>query len=109
MRAYLALLDQGLVPLGELDPAALGLAPATPSEIIGGTPAENVALAHRILSGDVSGAAADCVSLNAALLLCVHRRNIGSLPDALAEVRRVLASGDAARLLARLSGGRDAS
>ena len=100
----IAQVSGGLIRIGSLDPAALGLAPAAPAEIRGGGPAENVKLARRILAGEVTGAAADCVALNAALLICTRSGSTSDLPQALAETRRVLASGEGARLMARLSG-----
>jgi anthranilate phosphoribosyltransferase len=48
-----------------LDPAELGIGPCDPSELIGGSPAENAATARAILEG-AGGAKRDAVALNAA-------------------------------------------
>ena len=53
-----------------VDPVELGLAPATHAELVGGDPAHNAAVVHRVLGGD-RGAHRDIVVLNAAAALVV--------------------------------------
>ncbi|MEM1334201.1 MAG: anthranilate phosphoribosyltransferase [Actinomycetota bacterium] len=54
----------------EIDPVALGLAPATTADLRGGSPEENAAAVRRVLAGD-AGAHRDVVVLNAAAALVV--------------------------------------
>jgi anthranilate phosphoribosyltransferase len=84
----------------EVDPAALGLAPAGLDDLRGGDAGTNAALARRILSGD-PGPQRDIVLLNAAAGLVVG----GLCPDlaaGLTVAAEVVDSGRASDCLARL-------
>ncbi len=79
-----------------LDPAALGIPRAQPSDLLGGGPEENVALADRILGGE-QGPQADIVAVNAAAGLYVAGA-VDDLEAGIARAREVLANGEARRL-----------
>lgn len=80
----------------ELDPADLGIEPATALDLRGGDVATNVAIAEAVLTG-TPGAHADIVALNAAAALYAADR-VADLAAGLARAREVLASGRAAEL-----------
>lgn len=84
----------------ELDPTELGLALASEDELRGGTPAENAAIAHRVLAGE-QGPIADMVALNAAAGLVVAE-HAEDLADGLAQARAALDDGRASASLAGL-------
>lgn len=63
-------LRDGEVHSFEVDPIALGLAPAIPEELIGGDPSQNAEFARRILDGE-RGAHRDIIVLNAGAGLIV--------------------------------------
>jgi anthranilate phosphoribosyltransferase len=63
-------LTGGAVRAGEVDPAALGLAPGDPDALAGGGPEENAAVLRAVLAGE-GGPAADVVILNAAAAVWV--------------------------------------
>ncbi len=89
----------GQVTQGEIDPADLGLAPATLEDLVGGSVADNVAIADAILAGE-SGPKRDVVLLNAAAALWVA----GAVDDLSAGLRAasaVLDDGRAAALRTR--------
>jgi anthranilate phosphoribosyltransferase len=97
----------GQVREQSFDPAVLGIAPADPAALRGGTPADNAAVFGRVLAGE-PGPVRDIVLLNAAAGLAVHDVTPGSEPGTvdLAEVigtglvraRTALDSGAAADL-----------
>jgi anthranilate phosphoribosyltransferase len=66
----LALEHDGSVRTFTVDPVALGFAPATHEQLVGGDPAHNAAVVHRVLAGD-RGPHRDIVVLNAAAALVV--------------------------------------
>ncbi|AJQ91209.1 anthranilate phosphoribosyltransferase [Propionibacterium freudenreichii] len=59
------LIRDGAVHQTTLDPAALGLAPARPSDLVGGDPAHNAQVARDVFAGQ-TGPVRDIVGLNAA-------------------------------------------
>jgi anthranilate phosphoribosyltransferase len=63
-------LDDDQVHSFTVDPVALGLAPAIPDELVGGTPDVNAACVRRVLAGD-HGAHRNIVVLNAGAALVV--------------------------------------
>jgi anthranilate phosphoribosyltransferase len=84
----------------EVDPARLGLAPAGLADIRGGDPADNVAIARRVLAG-ARGAHRDLVALNAAAALVVAG-TADDLVDGLERAFAAIDDGDAAAVLDRL-------
>ena len=74
----LALRDGQIQPF-QVDPAALGLAPATPDDLRGGSPDENADAVRRVLAGE-RGAHRDIVLLNAAagLVVAGHSADLSS-------------------------------
>ena len=92
-------LRDGTVNTYQIDPLALGLAPAPVSDLAGGTPDENAALMHAVLGGTSNGALRDAVLLNAAAALSAES---GDLAAGLAEARESLGSGAAQRKLQAL-------
>ncbi len=84
----------------EIEPASLGIKPASIDDLRGGAPAENADLARRVLSGE-RGPRADFVCLNAAAALVVAGL-AGDLAAGLVMAAQVLASGSAAMTLERL-------
>ena len=93
-------LSGGEVRRWTVDPAALGLAPATTEAIRGGDATTNAALARRVLAGE-QGPHRDVVLLNAAAAVVVAGLAEG-LEDGLARARRSVDEGHAARVLERL-------
>jgi anthranilate phosphoribosyltransferase len=93
-------LRDGTVSSYEVDPQALGLAPAAPVDLVGGDPATNAELARRVLAGE-EGPHRDIVVLNAAAGL-VAAGIVDGLPDGLEVARASLDAGDAAKALDRL-------
>jgi anthranilate phosphoribosyltransferase len=63
-------LSEGTIEEFTVDPASLGLAPATPEDLRGGDPEENAAVIRRVLAGE-QGPHRDIVVLNAAAGLVV--------------------------------------
>lgn len=90
-------LRDGEIRTYEVDPAALGLAPATLDDLRGGDAATNAALARRVLGGE-PGPRADIVALNAAAGL-VAAGVVDDLPAGLDAARTSLADGRAAAAL----------
>lgn len=90
-------LRDGEIRTYEVDPAALGLAPATLDDLRGGDAATNAALARRVLGGEPSPRA-DIVALNAAAGL-VAAGVVDDLPAGLDAARTSLADGRAAAAL----------
>jgi len=96
--------DGGEVRRARLDPADLGVRPATADDLRGGTPEVNAAVVRDLLAGK-TGPVRDAVLLNAAGALAAHR-GIGddltaAIGDALETVARAIDSGAGADLLAR--------
>jgi len=84
----------------EVNPAALGLAPATADQLVGGEPDENAAAARRVLGGD-RGPHRDIVVLNAGAALVVA--GVASdLPAGMAQAAESIDSGAAAAALEAL-------
>ena len=74
----LSWLSGGTVETITLDPQVLGLAPASLDDFAGGTPEENAAITHAILSGRDRGPRRDIVLLNAAVALSLNGREIAN-------------------------------
>ncbi|WP_148614615.1 anthranilate phosphoribosyltransferase [Nocardioides rubriscoriae] len=66
-----------------VDPTALGLAPATTADLVGGDAAHNADVVRRLLAGE-PGPVRDAVILNAGAALAVHACDGSAVPDALA-------------------------
>jgi len=93
-------LDGGEVRSFEVDPVALGLAPAVPADLTGGDPADNAAAVRRVLAGE-PGPHRDIVVLNAGAALVVAGR-VGSIEEGIEVAGRTIDRGDAAAALERL-------
>lgn len=93
-------LREGDVRTYDVDPAALGLKPASVEEIQGGDPATNAALARRVLDGE-PGPKRDFILLNAAAGL-VAAGVAGDLPEGLQAAAASVDEGRAAAVLDRL-------
>jgi len=92
-------LHNGAIEQITVDPAALGLAPATTDDLRGGTPEENAEAVHRVLAG-AEGPHRDVVVLNAAAALVVA--GVASdLPDGLSRAAAAIDDGRAAATLER--------
>nr|WP_255426459.1 anthranilate phosphoribosyltransferase [Pseudonocardia sp. C8] len=96
--------DGGRVRRERLDPAALGVRPATAEDLRGGTREVNAAVVRDVVAGK-PGPVRDAVLLNAAGALASHRGISGDLTaaiaDALEAVTTAIDSGAAADLLTR--------
>ena len=92
-------LDDDTVRSFTVDPIALGLAPAIMDELVGGTPAVNAAVVHRVLAGE-HGAHRNIVVLNAAAALVVAGV-CDSIEAGLVVAADSIDSGQAAATLAR--------
>jgi anthranilate phosphoribosyltransferase len=94
----------GRVRQDTIDPAALGLTPATPEALAGGDAEVNAAVLRSLLAGD-AGAVRDTVLVNAAGTIAAFRGLDGDLTEALrsgmAEAAEAIDSGRAAELLER--------
>jgi len=93
-------LDHGGVRRFEIDPVALGFAPATEDELVGGDSAHNAAVVDRLLAGE-PGAARDISVLNAAAALVVAGA-AATIEEGIAMAAEAIDSGRAAAALARL-------
>lgn len=93
-------LRNGAVRSFVVDPVELGLAPAIPDELVGGTPDVNAEAVRRVLGGE-RGAHRDIVVLNAAAGLVVADA-ASDLPTGIAMAVQSIESGAAARVLDRL-------
>jgi len=93
-------LRDGQVRSFTVDPVALGLAPAIPDELEGGTPDVNAEAVRRVLAGD-HGAHRNIVVLNAAAGLVVAER-ASDLAEGIDMAAESIDSGAAARVLDRL-------
>ncbi|MGA1244654.1 MAG: anthranilate phosphoribosyltransferase [Ilumatobacteraceae bacterium] len=90
-------LRNGRVRTFSVDPVELGLAPAIPDELVGGTPEVNAEAVRKVVAGE-SGAHRDIVILNAAAGLVVADA-AADLPTGLDMARASIDSGAAARVL----------
>jgi anthranilate phosphoribosyltransferase len=86
--------------LWEVDPVALGLAPAQPADLLGGDAQENAAFARAILQG-APGPHRDLVLVNAAAAFLVADA-VGDLGEGLVRAAESIDSGAAAAALDRL-------
>ncbi|HEY4376928.1 MAG TPA: anthranilate phosphoribosyltransferase [Acidimicrobiales bacterium] len=93
-------LRDGVRTTYDVDPAALGLAPATLDDLRGGDAATNARLARAILAGD-KGPQRDIILLNAAAGL-VAAGIVGSIVDGIAVAAGAIDDGRAAGTLDRL-------
>lgn len=86
------------------DPAALGLAPATTADLVGGDAAHNADVVRRMLAGE-TGPVRDAVVLNAGAALAVHTNDGSPVMDALAagmvQAAAAIDSGSAQAVLER--------
>ena len=64
-------ISDGKVVETEIDPAALGLTPAAPADLVGGDPQFNAGVVRKVLAGE-HGPVRDIVLLNAAAALLAH-------------------------------------
>ena len=92
-------LENGEVTSFEVDPVALGLAPAISEELVGGEPAQNAEVVRRVLAGD-HGPHRDIVVLNAAAGLVVAGV-ADDLESGLVSATHSIDSGAAASMLQR--------
>lgn len=85
-RSQVWVLSDGAISRIEVDPASLGLPPATVADLVGGDAADNAELARRVLGGE-RGPVRDIVLLNAAagLVVAGHVDDLGSGIDAAAQ------------------------
>ena len=94
----------GVVEQTSLDPAALGLAPASTEDLRGGDPAHNAGVVRRLVAGE-PGPVRDAVLLNAAAALAVHAAEPGDvttrLSGGLERASEAIDSGAAEALLER--------
>ena len=90
----------GRILSGELEPEAAGLPRALPSALRGGAVAENARIARAVLAGEPS-AACDLIALNAGCALYLAER-AATIREGCAQAAAAIASGAAARLLARV-------
>ncbi len=94
----------GTVVESVLDPAALGVAPARPEDLVGGNPAHNAAVVRRVLAGELGGVH-DIVALNAAAALLAFEGPdpavsvVDQLAPRLERTQRALTDGAAAQTL----------
>ena len=100
-RSQVAEMRAGQVKSYLIDAQELGLEAAPISELAGGNPEENAHLLKAILAGELTGAKADIVVLNAGAAIWLAGV-AGSLPAGLGVARESLASGQAARVLQEL-------
>jgi anthranilate phosphoribosyltransferase len=92
----------GVIRESELDPRTVGIEPADPAELRGGTPPENAAAIRRVLDGE-RGGKRDAVVLNAGGAL-VAAGVVGDLAEGVAVAARAVDTGDAGVTLERLVG-----
>lgn len=90
----LAVLQQQQVSTTVLDPQSLGLAPASLSELKGGSVAENAEILQRVLQGRGTPAQQNAVALNAALALVVGD-HVSTYAAGLATAQAILRHGAA--------------
>jgi anthranilate phosphoribosyltransferase len=93
----LALDPDGAAETFEVDPIALGLAPATHDALVGGDPAHNAGVVRRVLGGE-HGAHRDIVTLNAGAALVVAGE-VARLAEGVELARSAIDDGRAAAAL----------
>ncbi|GAC1365378.1 MAG: anthranilate phosphoribosyltransferase [Actinomycetota bacterium] len=93
-------LKDGQVTMSEIDPAALGLAPAPAESLRGGTPAGNAAVTLEVLGG-AEGPVRDFVLVNAAAAL-VAADLVSDMAAGLGVAREAVDSGKALATVSRL-------
>ena len=89
----------GEFKLYTIDPRTYGFTLCAPSDLVGGTPAENAAITRAILDGE-PGPKTDAVLLNSAAALRLARPDL-TMADALVLARDTIASGAASHQLDR--------
>ncbi|HKA03934.1 MAG TPA: anthranilate phosphoribosyltransferase, partial [Acidimicrobiales bacterium] len=94
-------LDGDVVRTWRLDPGPLGLAPAAPSDLVGGDPAANAGFARAVLAGE-RGPHRDIVVLNAAAALLIGGA-VSNLEEGVGLAGTVLDDGRAAAALDALA------
>ena len=98
------LVHDGIVTRATVDPAALGIAPARPADLVGGDVSHNAEVVRRTLGGE-TGPIRDAVLLNAAAALAVYDAPAApadeALPTALTRAAEAVDNGAAADVLAR--------
>jgi anthranilate phosphoribosyltransferase len=92
---------KGAVREREIDPLDLGIPRCEPTELRGGTPAENAHAIEEIFAGSLGGARRDAVLLNAAGAIAAAG-HAADLAEGLALAREALDSGAAAERLGQL-------
>jgi len=94
----------GVVETATVDPASLGLAPASTADLRGGDAAHNAEVVRRVMDGE-AGPVRDAVLLNAGAALAVHAAGPGDVATRLAagleRARAAVDDGSAATLLQR--------
>ncbi len=93
-------LDRGQITSFTVDPASLGVAPATRDDLVGGSADDNAAVVHAVLGG-AGGPHRDIVLLNAAAALVVAGRT-SELAEGLDVAAESIDSGKAAEALAQM-------
>ncbi|MCL4562551.1 MAG: anthranilate phosphoribosyltransferase [Chloroflexi bacterium] len=93
-------LKDGSVTTFDLEATHFGLRPASSDDLRGGTPAENAALLHDVLSGKDHSPKVDVILLNAAAALATENGDMGAAID---EARQSLESGAAFAKLEQLT------
>jgi anthranilate phosphoribosyltransferase len=98
------LVADGAVRAEVLDPAAVGIRPAQPADLVGGDAEHNADVVRRLLAGE-TGSVRDAVLLNAAAAIAVYDGVVDSAEHAIAHGLPIAAAavddGSAARLLDR--------
>lgn len=106
-RSQVWMIGDGRVRRTELDPADLGLRPASPQDLVGGPPAHNAQVARDVFAGQ-TGPVRDIVLANASAALLAFRgldldRDLAEqMNECLADAGAVLDDGRASETLARL-------
>lgn len=93
--------EDGTIETFQLDPAELGFAAASISELKGGDAPTNAAILRGVLSGELTGAKRDIVLLNAGAAIMAAGK-VGSMAAGIALAQDAIDSGRAAAKLDRL-------
>ena len=98
------LVTGGTVTADMLDPAAVGIGPARPADLVGGDAGRNAEVVRRLLAGE-PGSVRDAVLLNAAAAIAAHDGELASAQQAVSYglplATAAIDDGSAARLLDR--------
>jgi anthranilate phosphoribosyltransferase len=94
-------IHDGLIESYELDPRSLGIELCQPTELVGGDPSQNAAIARSVLDGE-PGARRDAVCLNAAAAI-VASGQAGDLAEGIDLARTAIDSGRAKAKLSQLA------